>query len=122
MSRVESLARLVLAFSEAFNRRDISGMLALVSEDCMFENAVPAPEGEVYSGKEALAQFFQAFFSEVPNARVELEEILGLGLRCVACWRYAWEDARGVKGHVRGVGIFQEKNDLIAEILCYVKG
>ncbi len=59
MSRVEEAIRAVLAFNEAFNRHDVAGMMALMSEDCVFENTAPAPDGTLYSGKEAVTQFWR---------------------------------------------------------------
>jgi steroid delta-isomerase-like uncharacterized protein len=122
MSRIESAMRLVLAFNEAFNRHDIGGMMQLMSDDCVFENTVPAPDGEVYSGKEAVTQFWQTFFRESPQAHIEIEEIFGLDKRCIMRWRYDWTDATGEKGHVRGVDIFKVQDGLICEKLSYVKG
>lgn len=122
MSRVESAIRVVLAFNEAFNRHDVAGMMALMSDDCVFENTAPAPDGTRYSGKETIAQFWQDFFRESLQAHIEIEDIFGLGNRCVMRWRYDWVDAAGKKGYVRGVDIFQVKNGSICEKLSYVKG
>ena len=122
MSRIESAMRLVLAFNEAFNRHDVAGMMQLMSEDCVFENTVPAPDGAVYLGKEAVTQFWQDFFLESPQAHIEIEEIFGLDKRCIMRWRYDWTDATGEKGHVRGVDIFKVQDGLICEKLSYVKG
>ena len=122
MSRVESTMRIVLAFHEAFNRHDVAGMMQLMSEDCVFENTYPAPDGAVYSGKEAVTQFWQGFFRESPQAHIEIEEIFSAGLRCIMRWRYEWVDAAGDKGHVRGVDIFRVKEGSICEKLSYVKG
>jgi predicted SnoaL-like aldol condensation-catalyzing enzyme len=122
MSRVETAMRLVLEFNEAFNRHDVAGMMGLVSEDCVFENTAPAPDGAVYQGKEAVTQFWQDFFRRSPQAHIEIEEIFSLGFRCVMRWRYDWLDGEGKKGYVRGVDIFQVKNGLISEKLSYVKG
>ena len=122
MSRIESAMRLVLAFNEAFNRHDIGGMMQLMSDDCVFENTVPAPDGEVYSGKEAVTQFWQTFFHESPQAHIEIEEIFGLDKRCVMRWRYDWTDMTGEERHVRGVDIFKVQDGLICEKLSYVKG
>lgn len=122
MSRIETAVRTVLAFNEAFNRHDVTGMMALMSDDCVFENTAPAPDGTVYQGKEAVTQFWQEFFRQSPQAHIEVEEIFGLGYRCVMRWRYAWVDEKGDRGHVRGVDIFQVKNDLISQKLSYVKG
>ena len=122
MSKIEGPLRIVLEFNEAFNRHDVAGMMELMSEDCVFENTDPAPDGTVYAGKARVTQFWQDFFRDSPQAHIEVEEIFGLGMRCIMRWRYEWVDAAGTKGHVRGVDIFQVKNGLIAEKLSYVKG
>ncbi|MCA9993869.1 MAG: nuclear transport factor 2 family protein [Anaerolineales bacterium] len=121
MSRIESALRVVLAFNEAFNRHDVAGMMQLVSDDCLFESSTPAPDGAVYRGKEAMTQFWLAFFRQSPEARMEIEEIFGLGMRCVMRWCYYWTAPAGEKRHVRGVDICQVKNGLICEKLSYVK-
>ncbi len=122
MSKVESAVRVVLEFNEAFNRHDVDGMMRLMGDDCVFENTSPAPDGTVYSGREAVTQFWQDFFHESPHAHIEIEEIFGYGIRCVMRWKYSWVDATGNKGHVRGVDIFQLKDGLISQKLSYVKG
>ena len=75
MSKLESGIRVVLEFNEAFNRHDVAGMMQLMSDDCIFENSDPAPDGAVYSGKEVVTQFWQDFFRESPHAHIEIEEI-----------------------------------------------
>ena len=122
MSKIEGATRIVLAFNEAFNRHDVTGMMQLMSDDCVFENTAPAPDGTRYEGKETVTQFWQEFFRESPQAHIEIEGVFGLGLRCVMHWRYEWVDKAGKKGHVRGVDIFQVKDGLISEKMSYVKG
>jgi len=117
MEKIESSIRIVLDFNEAFNRHDVAGMMKLMSEDCIFENTDPAPDGTIYSGREAVTQFWQNFFNESPNAHIDIEEIFGLGLRCIMRWKYTWGE-----GHVRGVDVFKLKDGLISEKLSYVKG
>jgi len=117
MAKIESAIRLVLKFNEAFNRHDVSGMMQLMSEDCVFENTAPAPDGTVYLGKEAVTRFWQDFFRESPQAHIDIEEIFGFGNRCIMRWKYSWED-----GHVRGVDIFKVVEGLISEKFSYVKG
>ena len=117
LSKFESGIRTVLAFNEAFNRHDVDGMMKLTSEDTLFENTDPAPDGTVYSGKEAVTKFWRDFFRESPQAHIEIEEIFGLGFHCVMRWKYTWGD-----GHVRGVDVFKFKDGLICEKLSYVKG
>ena len=122
MSRIESGIRTVMAFNEAFNRHDVPAMMQFMSDDCRFENTTPAPDGTIYAGKVANTQFWQEFFQASPQAHIEIEEIFGLGYRCVMRWRYEWVDVAGNQGHVRGVDIFHLKNNRICEKLSYVKG
>jgi steroid delta-isomerase-like uncharacterized protein len=122
MSKIELATRLVLAFNEAFNRHDVARMMALMSEDCVYEHNAPAPDGTQYLGKESISQFWQDFFRDSPEAHIEIEEIFGLGMHCIMRWRCDWEDEPGKKGHIRGVDIFKLKDGLICEQLSYVKG
>ncbi len=122
MERVESGVRVVIAFNEAFNRHDVAGMLQLMSADCIYEYTSPAPDGAVYTGKEALARFWPEFFAHIKDAHIKVEEIFGYGLRCVMRWRLDWVDEAGTSGHVRGVDLFRVQNGLIVEAMSYLKG
>lgn len=117
MSKIEAAVRIVLDFNEAFNNHDVDGMMTCMSEDCIFENTHPAPDGTLYTGKEAVTRFWREFFRESPNAHIEIEEIFGFGNRCILRWKYTWGS-----GHVRGVDVFKLKEGLISEKLSYVKG
>ena len=122
MSKLEAAIRIVLKFNEAFNRHDVPGMMQLMSDDCIFENTAPAPDGTVFSARKAVTQFWQDFFRQSPHAHIEIEEIFGFGERCIMRWNYSWIDLEGKKGHVRGVDIFRVRNGSIYEKLSYVKG
>jgi predicted SnoaL-like aldol condensation-catalyzing enzyme len=122
MPKVEAAMRIVLAFNDAFNRHDVPEMMKKMSDNCVFENTDPAPDGTRYSGKDVVTQFWHNFFQESPHAHIEIEEIFSLGNRCIMRWTYSWEDAEGEKGHVRGVDIFRVEDGLIAEKFSYVKG
>lgn len=113
--------RLVLEFIEAFNHHDVAGMMNLVGEDCVFENSEPAPDGAIYSGREAITRFWQDFFHRSPQAHIEIEEIFSFGERCVMRWKYHWVNLEGEKGYVRGVDIFRVRGGTIRERLSYVK-
>ena len=121
MSRLESGMRIVLAFNDAFNRHDIAGMMQLISDNCVMESNSPAPGGTAYSGRQSIEQFYRDYFEKLPDVRSEIEDIFGFGYRCVMRWRYEWTDSAGKKEHIRGVDIFQIKDDLISEKLSYVK-
>ncbi len=117
MSKIEASVRTVMEFNDAFNRHDVTGMMQLSTDDTVFENTHPSPDGTKYSGKEAVTKFWDEFFRESANAHIDIEEIFGFGNRCVMRWKYTWGD-----GHIRGVDVFKLKDGLIAEKLSYVKG
>jgi ketosteroid isomerase-like protein len=107
----------VARFNYAFERHDVDGVMAAMSEDCVFDNTGPAPDGERYEGAEAVRAFWEQFFRSNPQARFEAEEQFAAGDRCFVRWRYNWGS-----GHVRGIDIFRVRDGLVTEKLCYVKG
>src|ERR1051325_9883451 len=110
MSKLESAMRIVLAFNDAFNRHEVNEMMAHMSDDCVFENTDPAPDGTRYSGKQEVTKFWQDLFRQSPQAHIDIEEIFSLGNRCIMRWNYSWGGASENKGHVRGVDIFNVKD------------
>jgi predicted SnoaL-like aldol condensation-catalyzing enzyme len=122
MSQVEASIRVVLRFYEAFNRHEAAAMAALTGEDCHFESSAPAPDGAAHDGRAALTQYWQTYFSEHPQAHVDVEDIFGLGLRCVARWRVTWQDTAGQAQTMRGAAVFRVQEDLIQEHYAYIKG
>jgi ketosteroid isomerase-like protein len=101
----------------AFDRHDVNGVMAAMSDDCVFESTGPAPDGEVFSGAAAVRAVWEQFFRANPRARFETEEQFALGDRCVVRWRYEWG-----AGHIRGIDVFRVRDGVVSEKLCYVKG
>ncbi len=109
-------------FNEAFRLHDVEAIMHAITEDCVFENTFPAPDGDRYVGRDAVRAFWEEFFRSSPHARIETEEMFALGDRCVVRWVYLWGDGGGKRGHVRGVDIFRVRDGKVAEKLSYVKG
>jgi ketosteroid isomerase-like protein len=109
-------------FNEAFGRHDVDGVMKAMTEDCMFENTWPRPDGERHVGQSAVRRFWERFFRENPTAAFETEELFAAGPRCVVRWVYRWRSADGKPGHVRGVDIMRVRDGRVAEKLSYVKG
>ena len=112
----------VRRFHDAFNRHDLDAVMAAMTEDCVFENTDPPPDGVRYEGQAAVRSCFEAFFRSSPHASFEIEELIGCADRCVLRWRYRWVAADGTPGHVRGVDVFRVRDGKVAEKLSYVKG
>lgn len=117
----ESIAA-VERFNAVFNRHDVDGVMAAMTEDCVFENTFPGPDGARHEGQAAVRAVWESFFAGSPNAHFETEEIFGAGDRCVVRWIYRWIDSDGQEGHVRGVDLFRVRDGKVAEKLAYVKG
>lgn len=71
-----STAEVVSAFNEAFARHDVDGVMALMTEDCVFENTYPAPDGVRLVGKDAVRDFWREFFAGTPEAAFDAEDRL----------------------------------------------
>lgn len=112
---------IVRAFHDAFNKHDIDELMALVTDDCVFENTYPPPDGTRYVGREAVREAWRKFFAANPDAFFEIEEIFAAGNRCVLRWRYT-KTKEGKPWHLRGVDVFKVTAGKIAEKLSYVKG
>ena len=117
-----SVTSLINRFNDALNAHDIGAMMALMSEDCIFENTYPPPDGVRLEGQAVVRAFWERFFAESRSAAIVVEEIFACEDRCVMRWVYRWQDATGQPGHVRGVDLYRVRDGLIAEKLSYVKG
>jgi ketosteroid isomerase-like protein len=115
-SESQGVTEAVARFSAAFDRQDVDGVMAAMTDDCVFESTSP-PDGVRYEGQDAVRAAWTEFFTTSGAATFETEEQVGVGDRVVVRWRYAWAD-----GHVRGVDVFRVRDGLVAEKLSYVKG
>ena len=107
-------------FNAAFNRHDVAAVMALMSEDCVFEGTAP-PDGRRYVGRAAVRGAWAELFASSPDAWFDTEETLAAGERVVVRWRYRWGPG-GSGGHVRGVDVFRVADGFVTEKLAYVKG
>ena len=114
--------KVIERFGDALNDHDVDAMMALMTEDCVFDNTYPPPDGERFEGQGAVRHFWEEFFRSSPRALFHSEEMFAHKDRCVLCWRYDWTNADGSCGHVRGVDVLRVRNGKVAEKLAYVKG
>jgi ketosteroid isomerase-like protein len=108
-------------FNEAFGRGDVEGVMALMTDDCVFENTYPPPDGERHVGQAAVRKFWERFFESTETPTFEAEEIFSTDDRVVCRWRFSWGSPQ-TGGHVRGVDVFRVREGKVAEKLSYVKG
>jgi ketosteroid isomerase-like protein len=106
----------VARFGAAWADHDLDGALALTTDDCVFDNTDPAPDGTRYEGHDAVRRAWAPIFED-QSTHFEPEEALCAGDRVVQLGRYSWAD-----GHVRGGDVMRIRDGKIAEKLSHVKG
>jgi ketosteroid isomerase-like protein len=104
-------------FNEAFNRHDVDAVMALMTDDVVFESTSPAPDGQRYEGQGAVRAAWEGLFSSSPGATFKAEEIVAASDRCTVRWQYSFDG-----GHIRGVDVLRVRDGKVAEKLSYVKG
>ncbi|MDQ3974077.1 MAG: nuclear transport factor 2 family protein [Actinomycetota bacterium] len=112
----------VRRFQDAWNRHDVDEVMALMTDDCVFETTWPPPDGERVEGHFALRTFWERFFAQSPQATIDIEELFACGDRATMRWRYHWGGEPGQGGHVRGVDMYRVRHGKVAEKFSYVKG
>lgn len=108
-------------FNEAFNRHDADGLAAFLTEDTVFEDTSPAPDGRRIEGKAQVVEFWRGWFVRNSDARFEAEEVIVSGNRGTVPWVYR-KIRDGQPWHLRGVDIFTVRDGKVAAKLAYVKG
>jgi len=118
-----STAEAVVArFGAAWEAWDLDAIMALMTDDAVFESTGPAPDGVRVEGAEAIRAEWAGMFRDTRDAEFRFEESFLSGDRATARWRFSWTNDDGTRGHVRGVDVMRVEGDRIAEKLSYVKG
>jgi ketosteroid isomerase-like protein len=108
-------------FNEAFNQHDADAVALWLTDDTVFEDTSPAPDGRRIEGEDAVVAFWRGWFARNPDAVFEAEDVIVSLDRAVVRWVY-----RKVRGgqpwHLRGVDVFTVRDGKVAAKLAYVKG
>lgn len=111
----------IARLNEAWNVVDLDAAMDAMTDDCIFENTSPAPDGQRLEGKAAVRALWSEIFA-TPGMRFETEEIVVAGDRVTTRWRYCWTKDDGSEGHIRGIDLYKVRDGKVAEKLSYVKG
>ena len=118
----EQATRLTIdSFNDAFNRHDADKLATLLTDDTVFEDTSPAPDGRRVEGKAAVVDFWRGWFARNTDARFEAEDVIVGGNRATVLWVYH-KMRNGQPWHLRGVDIFTVRDGKVAAKLAYVKG
>jgi ketosteroid isomerase-like protein len=114
-----TLAELVVRFTEAFNQNDLEGVLALMTEDAVYEEFT----GAISRGKAAIrAAFEPQFRGDFGKMRFETEDLFvdATTGKALIRWVCRLETKRGPAGW-RGLDILHVENGLVKQKLTYAK-
>ena len=111
--------KLLAEFSAAFGSGDVDAIMALMTDDVVFESTAP-PDGERHEGAAAVREVWRTLFGETPGATFAEEDRFVAGDKGVLQWRFSWEGES--PGRVRGVDILQFRDGKVCAKRSYVKG
>jgi len=88
MASAEALA-LLDAFADAYNRHDVEGIMALMTEDCVFLSYFgPEACGERFAGRASVRRRVAAGLADFPDARWDPVSHFVSGNRGVSEWTF----------------------------------
>lgn len=95
------------AFAAAWNRHDLDGLMACMTDDCVFDaSAGPEVAGARHVGRDAVRRAFAAVFATFKDARWNEPRHFVAGDRAVSEWRFTGTAADGTKTEVNGCDVF----------------
>jgi ketosteroid isomerase-like protein len=118
---MSAAGEVISRFHDAFNRHDADALDALLTDDTVFEDTSPAPDGRRIEGRADVVAFWRAWFARNADAVFEAEDTIVAGDRVVVRWIYR-KLRDGKPWHIRGVDVFTVRDGKVAAKLAYVKG
>jgi uncharacterized protein (DUF1330 family)/ketosteroid isomerase-like protein len=110
------------AFAAAWNRHDTDAILAMMTDDCVFEaSRGPEAKGTVYVGRDEVRRGIQEVFAAFPDAAWTEPRHFIAGDRGVSEWTFTATAPDGTRIAVEGCDVFTFRNGLIAVKNSYRK-
>ena len=116
----ETTRMVIDRFNAAFNAHDADALAHVLTDDTVFEDTSPPPDGRRVEGKDAVVEFWRQWFARNTDAVFEAEETIVSDDRAVVRWVYR-KLRNGQPWHLRGVDVFTVRGDKVAAKLAYVK-
>jgi steroid delta-isomerase-like uncharacterized protein len=102
-------------FAEAWNRHDLEALMAMMTDDCVFEaSAGPQVDGHRSEGKPAVREAYAAVFEAFPDAHWAGARHFIAGNRGVSEWTFTGTQSDGNRVEVTGCDLFTFRDGKIA--------
>ena len=121
MEKVEKANRLVLRYIEAINDQQLGTIENLLNSECVWETSIKAPEYNRIIGRKNIMEYWKNKFEDGFKYSIKVEEIMGLGIRCIIFEHIEKENSEGQYIISREVEIFEVKGEEIIKIRSYAK-
>ena len=95
MPSADPVLDLMDRFTAALNAHDLDAVVALVTDDVVFESTSPPPDGVRHQGRDAVRRVWGQLLAQTPQARFVVEEQFSDGSAradCASCT--AWSMSR----------------------------
>ena len=103
----ENAVRLLDRFADAWNRHDLDALMAMMTDDCVFESSAGAQvNGQRSEGREAVRAAFAAVFEACPDAQWRNPRHFVAGDRAVSEWTFTGTRRDGQRVEVNGCDLF----------------
>ncbi len=110
------------SFAEAFNRHDLDGIMAHMTEDCVFyRSSGPHAYGTKYEGQAAVRAGFEDVMRTVRGVRFDPIRHAVFGDRGISEWTMSGTLADGSRVELRGLDLFEFRDGKIAVKDSYLK-
>jgi uncharacterized protein (TIGR02246 family) len=114
--------KLLDTFAAAWNRHDVDGLMACMTDDCVFEAAAGKEvAGTRHVGREAVRRAYAAVFATYADARWNQPRHFVAGDRAVSEWTFTGTTRDGAKVEVNGCDLFTLRSGRIAVKNSYRK-
>jgi ketosteroid isomerase-like protein len=103
------------SFVDAFNAHDLDGIMAHMTDDCLFEaSAGPDANGETFKGQQQVRKAFENVFATFPDARWINAKHFVMGERGLSEWVFTGTKSDGTRVEVTGCDLFTFNNGKIS--------
>jgi len=112
----ESTVAVLDAMFAAFNRHDAATVVALMTDDCLFETAAgPEVFGARHVGRKAVQAAFEQTWETMPDVRWDHVRHFACGDRAVSEWTFRATRPDGARIEVHGCDLFTTIDGKVAE-------